>query len=155
MKSTWLAAAILAVTLAPASQAAEQVKTGQLTCEVSAGLGAIVASSKDMTCRYIPIRGRHEVYHGRIGKFGLDIGGTDRGTLTWDVFAPNARLPRRALAGDYGGFGADATIGVGVGASSMMGGMNHEISLQPVSVQTPNGLDFAAGVTSMQLVAGR
>jgi hypothetical protein len=155
MKATWAAAAVLTLALAPAAGAAEQAKTGVLSCEVSAGLGAIVASSKDMTCRYAPLRGRPEVYHGRIGKFGLDIGATDRGVLAWEVYAPVARLPRRALAGDYGGFGADATVGVGVGAASMMGGWNHQISLQPISVQTPNGLDFAAGVTSMQLMAGR
>lgn len=153
MKVLLFAAALSTALALPAF--AEQVKVGELTCDVSAGLGAIIASSKDMTCRYAPIRGRHETYHGHIGKFGLDVGATDHGVLAWEVFAPTPRLPRRALAGDYGGFGANATIGVGVGAASMMGGMDHQISLQPVSVQTPNGLDFAAGVTSMQLMAGR
>ena len=153
MNSLLLAAAVSVALAVPAF--AEQVKVGELTCEVSAGLGAIIASSKDMTCRYAPIRGRHETYHGHIGKFGLDIGATDRGVLAWGVFAPTARLPRHALAGGYSGFGANATVGVGLGAASMMGGMGHEISLQPSSVQTPNGLDFAAGVTSLQLMAGR
>ena len=153
MKALLLAAALSTVFALPAL--AEQVKVGELTCDVSAGLGAIIGSSKDMTCRYAPIRGRQEIYHGHLGKFGLDVGATDRGVLAWEVYAPSARLPRRALAGDYGGLGANATVGVGVGAASMMGGMDHQISLQPVSVQTPNGLDFAAGVTSMQLMAGR
>jgi hypothetical protein len=152
MKAPLLAAALSAALALPAF--AEQVKVGELTCNVSAGLGAIIASSKDMTCRYAPLRGRHETYHGHIGKFGLDIGATDRGVLAWGVFAPTARLPRHALAGDFGGFGANATVGVGLGAASMMGGVNHEISLQPISVQTPNGLDFAAGVTSLQLMPG-
>ena len=153
MKALLLAAALSAALALPAF--AEQVKVGELTCEVSAGLGAIIASSKDMTCNYAPIRGRREIYHGHIGKFGLDVGATDRGVLAWEVYAPSARLPRHALAGDFGGLGANATVGVGLGAASMMGGMGHQISLQPSSVQTPNGLDFAAGVTSLQLVAGR
>jgi hypothetical protein len=47
------------------------VKIGALSCEVSGGLGLIIASSKD--------------------KFGLDIGATNKGVLAWDVFAPILR----------------------------------------------------------------
>jgi hypothetical protein len=154
MKFVLVAAALTAV-FATHAVAAEQVKVGQLQCEVSAGLGMIIASSKEMECHYTSANGRrHEMYHGRINKFGLDIGPTDRGTLTWEVFAPTAGRPRHALAGDYAGFGANATIGVGLGANGMLGGANHEIGLQPISVQTQNGLNFAAGVSSMTLQPG-
>src|ERR1700733_3776323 len=103
MKVLLLAAAAVAAMAAPAF--GEEIKVGRLQCDVSAGLGMIIASSKDMECRFLTADGRHhEMYHGRINKFGLDIGGTDRGVLVWDVFATTAGPLRHALAGDYTGF---------------------------------------------------
>ena len=147
------AAALLAALALPAH--AEQVKIGRLQCVVSAGMGMIVASSKNMECRFTSANGRHhERYHGRINKFGLDFGPTGAGTLTWDVFAPTAGRLRHALAGDYAGFGADATVGVGLGANGLVGGSNRQIGLQPISVQTQTGLNVAAGISSMTLLPG-
>jgi hypothetical protein len=153
MKSILLAAAALAAASATPAFA-EQVKVGQLHCEVAAGLGMIIASSKEMECRFTSANGHHEMYHGRIKKFGIDIGGTDRGTLVWDVFAPTRGPLRHALAGDYTGVGANATIGVGLGANALMGGSSREFSLQPLSVQTQTGLDIAAGVSALELRPG-
>lgn len=153
MKFKWIAAAVVAAFVSPAY--AEQVKVGQLRCEVAAGLGMIIASSKEMECRYVSENGRHtELYHGRINKFGLDIGGTDRGLLVWDVFAPTAGPLRHALVGDYTGLGANATLGVGLGANALLGGSSRQFSLQPISVQTQTGLNVAAGVASMSLRPG-
>ena len=154
MKSlVFVAAAVGAAFAAPAY--AEEVKVGRLQCDVAAGLGMIITSSKEMECRYTSANGRrHEAYHGRINKFGVDIGGTERGTLTWDVFAPTSGPLRHALAGDYSGLGANATFGVGLGANGLMGGSSRQISLQPISVQTQTGLNIAAGVASMSLRPG-
>ena len=153
MKTLMLAAAALGLLASPAL-AAEQVKVGRLQCEVAAGLGMIIASSKDMECRFVSTQGKSELYHGKIKKFGLDIGGTDRGTLTWDVFAPTDGPLRRALAGDYAGVGASATLGVGLGANAMIGGSARQYSLQPLSVQTQTGLNIAAGVAALELRPG-
>jgi len=145
--------ALAAFAAAPAF-AAEQVKVGRLQCEVSAGLGMIIASSKEMECRFQPARGRAELYHGRIKRFGLDLGGTDRGVLAWDVVAPAGSRLRHALAGDYSGLGAAATVGVGLGANGLYSGSERQIGLQPVSLQTQTGLNIAAGVASMELRPG-
>ncbi len=153
MKSTLLAAAVLAAASATPAFA-EQVKIGRLQCEVAAGLGMIIASSKEMECRFVSEDGHREMYHGRIKKFGVDIGGTDRGTLTWDVFGATRGPLRHALAGDYTGVGANATVGVGLGANAMIGGSSREFALQPLSVQTQTGLDIAAGVSSLELRPG-
>ena len=154
MKTTILAVAALAAALATPAHAQERVKVGQLRCDVSGGLGLIVTSTKEMTCRFVSAQGREEWYHGRIRKFGLDIGGTNNGTLVWDVFAPTGGRLRGALAGDYGGVGASATVGVGLGANAMIGGSNRQISLQPLSLQMQTGLDLAAGVSSLTLRRG-
>jgi hypothetical protein len=147
-------ATAVAVAVAAPAQAGERVKIGQLRCDVAGGLGLIIASSKEMECRFTSAHGRSEMYHGRINKFGLVIGGTDRGTLLWDVFAPTDGPLHHALAGDYVGVAASATVGVGVGANALVGGSNREFNLQPLSLQTQTGLDLTAGVASLTLRPG-
>lgn len=143
------------ITLAFANPAsAERAKVGELRCEVSGGLGLIITSSKELECRFRSARGGTEAYHGRINRFGLDIGGTDRGILVWDVFAATEGPLRHSLAGEYAGVGASATVGVGLGANALVGGSNREFSLQPLSVQAQTGLNIAAGVSSITLRPG-
>jgi hypothetical protein len=74
-------------------------------------------------------------------------------SITWAVLAPTARLRPRSLSGDYGGVGAEATVGLGVGANALVGGSAQGIILQPLSVQAQQGLNVAAGVESLQLRA--
>ena len=152
MKLAFYAAAAVMACASPAF-AAEQIKVGKLQCEVAAGLGMIIASSKAMECRFLPVRGRAEMYHGFIRRFGLDLGGTDRGTMVWDVFAPTPGRFRHALAGDYSGLGAQATVGFGLGGSGLFDGAR-QIGLQPVSLQSQNGLNIAAGVAALELRPG-
>ncbi|MBV8566330.1 MAG: DUF992 domain-containing protein [Methylobacteriaceae bacterium] len=134
---------------------AQNVKVGSLRCNVAGGLGLIIASSKEMRCVFSPGRARGEYYYGTVRKFGLDIGGTNQGVLVWDVFAPTAGPPHGALAGDYVGVGASATVGAGVGANALVGGSDRSITLQPLSVQAQTGLNLAAGVASMSLRLAR
>jgi hypothetical protein len=150
-----LVAATLVLAAAPAASAQERVKVGALRCEVSAGLGLIVTSSKDIACAFTSTRGWRERYYGKILKFGLDIGATERGVLIWDVFAPTSGRLHHALAGDYSGVGASVTVGAGLGANALVGGSDRSFALQPLSVQGQTGLALAAGVESLSLRAGR
>ena len=149
-----IAALTAAVVAAQPAAAQSNVKVGALRCEVAAGLGLIVASSKEMECRFTSAHGFTEHYFGTISKFGLDIGATNKGTLAWDVFAPTLGRLRHALAGDYIGVGASATVGAGIGANALVGGLDRSFTLQPLSVQAQTGLDLAGGVSSMTLRAG-
>lgn len=151
-----LCAASLAVLTVSAQTAVAQqgVKAGALRCEVSGGLGLIITSSKDMNCVFTSARGHRERYTGTIRKFGLDIGVTDQGILAWDVFAPSKGPKRGALAGDYVGVDASATIGAGVGANALIGGSGRAFTLQPLSIQAQTGLALAAGVAELTLRAG-
>jgi hypothetical protein len=72
--------------------------------------------------------------------------------IKWTVLAPTAdAYAPGALAGDYAGVSAEATVGVGVGANALVGGSGETFVLQPVSVQAQTGLNIAAGFTSFQL----
>ncbi|MGO8800177.1 MAG: DUF992 domain-containing protein [Roseiarcus sp.] len=133
----------------------ERPKVGALRCEVSSGFGLILTSAKEMRCIFVSARGYSERYFGMIRKFGLDVGRTNRGVLAWQVFAPMHGPRRGALAGDYVGVAASATVGAGVGANALVGGSARSITLQPLSIQTQTGLALAAGVESLTLRAER
>jgi hypothetical protein len=70
--------------------------------------------------------------------------------MLWFVYAPTSR-PAGALAGSYVGASAEATILAGVGANALIGGSDHDIELQPVSLQEQAGLNIAAGVAGIEL----
>jgi len=108
-----------------------------------------------VTCMYTPANpGPREVYVGDIAKFGLDLGATSGGQMVWAVYAPTtARYG--ALAGQYVGATAEATVGAGLGANVLVGGSNRTITLQPLSVQGQTGLNVAAGVGALTLRPAR
>jgi len=130
------------------------VQAGTLECDVSAGLGMIIASKQEVSCVFVTVQGPQEAYVGSIQKFGLDIGATAGGRMAWAVFAPTNR-PAWALAGNYIGATAQATIGAGLGANVLVGGSNRTISLQPLSVSGQTGLNVAAGVADLTLRPAR
>jgi hypothetical protein len=147
--------AALAAPTSPMAQVPERTKAGTLTCDISAGIGLIITSKKELTCMFTPSQpGPREVYTGSITKFGLDLGATAGGEMVWAVYAPTNRR-FGALAGHYGGATAEATVGAGVGANVLVGGSNHTVTLQPVSVQGQAGLNVAAGVAGIDLRPAR
>lgn len=145
----FVAAALLA-TAAEANAAPHGVRVGTLTCNVASGWGFVFGSSRDLHCTY---RGNNhrEHYVGSISKFGVDIGYTEGGVLIWGVFAPTSDMRKGALEGDYGGATASATIGVGIGANVLLGGLDKSIALQPLSVEGDKGLNVAAGIGAISL----
>ena len=74
---------------------------------VSAGIGLIVASQRNVNCNFQPDNGPPENYVGHINRLGLDLGVKAGGVMAWGVFAPAAGLHHGALAGKYvGGSGS-------------------------------------------------
>lgn len=142
-----------ALTIMPAAAQDPGVKAGVLNCTVAGGTGFIFGSSKALTCTFQPVSGPVETYDGRITKFGLDVGTTGVTKIAWGVLAPAADVEPGALEGDYAGVSAEATVGAGVGANALVGGLDKSITLNPVSVQVQNGLNIAAGIASLKLTA--
>ncbi|MDA9549837.1 hypothetical protein ACM43_36330 [Bradyrhizobium sp. CCBAU 45321] len=150
--ATACAALALALTMVPATaQEAGRSRVGTLTCNISPGVGMIVAGQRQLSCIYASARGRaREAYEGTVSTLGLDIGATSGGQLVWTVFAPTT-VRRAALAGTYAGATAGGTVGAGVGANLLVGGSDRTIALQPVSVQAQTGVNVAAGISRMEL----
>lgn len=154
-----LVSAVLGVSIAALSTAAlssgamaqqSGVNVGSLQCRVSGGMGFVFGSSKDLDCLLVRTDGAGERYVGTINKYGVDIGFTKEAQMVWLVFAPGA-VAKGALAGDYGGATASATVGAGVGANVLLGGSSKQVTLQPVSVEGSAGLNVAAGVAAVTL----
>lgn len=61
--------------------------------------------------------------------------------------------PRGALAGTYTGADANASLGEDFGANDLIGGFNKAHVLQPYSLQTQEGVNFAAGTEKVTLKA--
>lgn len=143
------AAAMLAA--AGQAQATSGTNVGVLDCVIAGGVGLILGSQHDVSCVFKPAGGGgHDTYHGKITKVGLDIGFTEKSYVTWVVFAPGKTNPG-ALAGDYVGATAEATVGAGLGANVLVGGFQKSITLQPLSVEAQAGLNLAAGVAELTL----
>jgi hypothetical protein len=134
------------------AQPAGYLDAGVLNCTVAGGAGFIIGSTKSLNCTFQAGQ-RRESYSGTINKFGIDIGGTTTGVISWGVFVSKGDLGPGGLAGTYGGVSGEATIGVGVGANALVGGSNRSIVLQPFSVGAQQGLNLAVGIAGLELRA--
>lgn len=148
-----LTAATLLLGLGQTAEAASgRVQVGRLACNVAPGIGFIIGSSKQLTCRFTRNGYRPEIYHGAINKLGLDVGFTALTHIEWLVFAAtNTRYAPRALAGNYAGASGEATFGVGLGANWLVGGSRRSFALQPLSVQGQAGLNLSVAFANLSL----
>ena len=153
--ATLFAAAALSLAAPAAAQTDTGTKVGTLTCDVSSGIGLFVVEKQTMTCSYKPLKGDVTAnYTGKIETFGVTLGGVEKGHLVWGVITQTSDAPPSgALAGKYVGASADAAFGPGLGANVLVGGSNQAFALQPISVEGEIGVNIAAGVTELTLIA--
>ena len=142
---------VTAVGASGASAESRRIQVGTLTCSLSSSVGMVVGSQRNVSCTFRGGAGEpDEPYTGTMTRFGLDVGVTTGGVIVWAVFADTARHTKM-LTGTYTGASAEMSIAAGLGANVLVGGSNHTVALQPVSVQGQIGLDIAAGVGSLDL----
>jgi len=135
----------------PADAQPRQIQVGTLTCSMSASIGLIVGSQKNVNCVLKGQPGEpEEAYSGTMTTIGLDIGVTSGGVIVWTVFADTNRYAGM-LAGTYTGATAEVSIAAGLGANVLVGGSNRTVALQPLSLQGQVGLDIAAGIGQLEL----
>jgi len=144
------AAAVVAAAAVPADAQPRRVQVGTLACSISAGVGLVVASQRNVSCNFQPDGGPPEAYTGTMTRIGVDVGFTSGGAMVWGVFADTNRYAGM-LTGTYAGATAEATVAAGLGANVLVGGSNHSVALQPLSVQGQVGLNVAAGVCALEL----
>jgi len=128
-----------------------QLRAGILQCQGGQNVGFVVGSTTSLECVFQSEGRRPEPYVATVHRFGLDLGITDQTRLSWAVNAPTRRVGPGNLAGNYGGVGANASVGVGGGGNFLVGGPQNSYALQPISVQGQTGLNVAAGVADIEL----
>lgn len=139
----------------PAAAASGHVKIGVLTCAAGVEVGLLITSGEKIRCSFVPDAYGTEHYHGKIRKFGLDVGITAASVIVWAVLAvEGSKYTPFALAGEYAGVSAEETVALGLGANLLIGGSNKGFVLQPLSVQGQAGLNLAVGVSILHLEAG-
>src|SRR5262249_56160592 len=114
------AIAILAAAVAADAQP-RRVQIGNLSCSVSAGIGLIVASQRNVNCNFQPDNGPPEAYTGTMTIIGVDVGFTTGSAIAWGVFTDTNRFTGM-LAGTYAGFTAQATAVAGVRPNTLLRG---------------------------------
>lgn len=147
-----LTAVAFAASVATANaQQPGSVQVGVLECRGGQNVSYVVGSNANLNCVFQSAGGRAEGYVANIRRFGLDLGFTENTTVQWAIYAPTTRVPRGGLAGQYGGVGTNASVGVGFGGNFLVGGPNNLYGLQPVSVQGQTGLNVASGIVQLEL----
>ena len=99
--------AILAAVVVADAQP-RRVQVGTLSCSVSAGIGLIVASQRNVNCNFQPDNGPPEAYTGTMTIVGVDVGFTTGSAIVWSVFTDTNRFAGM-LTGTYVGATAQAT----------------------------------------------
>jgi hypothetical protein len=124
MKRCFIGAVSIALALALSEPtSAQQMRAGLLTCDVSGGIGLIITSQKQVSCTFKAEQaGRQEDYDGTITKYGLDLGVTGGGVMMWAVLTDTVAGPG-FLSGDYLGASGEASVGAGLGANVLIGGL--------------------------------
>ena len=146
-----IAAGLLVWLAVPVKAQPRQVKVGTLTCSLSASIGLIIGSQKNVNCIFKGNPGEpDENYTGTMTTIGLDIGVTTGGVIIWTVFADTDRY-FGMLTGTYAGATAEVSVAAGLGANVLVGGSRRAVALQPLSVQGQLGLDIAGGIGALQL----
>jgi uncharacterized protein DUF992 len=145
-----IAIAALMTPLASAD-ALPPVRAGILQCQGGQNVGFVVGSVTSLECVFKSEGRRPEPYIATVRRYGLDLGITAQTQLAWAVNAPNNRVDRGDLAGNYGGVGANASVGIGGGGNFLVGGPANSYALQPISLQGQTGLNVAAGIADLQL----
>src|SRR5450631_485030 len=152
MRFSTLSIAFVALVAPIASaNALPPVRAGILQCQGGQNVGFVVGSVTSLECVFQSEGRRPEPYIATVRRYGLDLGITAQTQLAWAVNAPNSRISRGDLAGNYGGVGANASVGVGGGGNFLVGGPANSYALQPLSVQGQTGLNVAAGVADIEL----
>ena len=92
---------------------------------------------------------------GEMGmSIGIDLQQKSNAQTVFAVIAVSSdtRTEAYSLEGSYVGGMASAALGIGAGASVMIGGGNKNFSLHPVAVETSTGLGAALGISYLTLV---
>ena len=106
----------------PSAIAQTPVRAGILQCQGGQNVGFVVGSVTSFECVFQSEGRRPNPIIATVRRYGLDLGFTGQTRLgLGSQRAERPGWPRR-IAGNYGGVGANASVGVGFGGNFLVGG---------------------------------
>ena len=135
----------------PESRGAE---VGVLTCETVPGTSSsvLISSRVELDCRFRSPGGEEEPYAGEAGiSLGLDLAWQRDEVIRFAVLSAVRNHDPGFLAGRFVGASASATLGVGLGVGTLVGGGEDQLTLQPVGLSTGSGLGLSVGLSYLVL----
>ena len=149
--STLTLATLAALAPIASANALPPVRAGILQCQGGQNVGFVVGSVASLECVFQSEGRRPEPYVATVRRIGVDLGFTQQTQFQWAAYGPTHAIGRGGLTGQYGGVGANASVGVGFGGNFLVGGPQNAYGLQPLSVQGQTGLNVAAGIAGLEL----
>jgi len=154
-KFTLAAAAALLAAAGQGVMAQGGVKLGVIECNVVPGsrVNLLIRSTADVECVFNN-QGTTEYYKGETGiALGLDLSFKSNQKLAFTVIGAvdDVQPGAHALRGKFVGGEVSAAAGVGLGAKALVGGSNKNISLQPLALETSEGLGASGGLSFLYL----
>jgi hypothetical protein len=134
------------------ANANSRIYIGSLTCNIAAGTGYILASSKKMDCVFLGKDGASTAqYDGTINKVGIDIGYTKAMHTIWRVYSLGSDRKADQIAGTYVGEQGTAAAGSQAGGNWIYGGPNAEIGMVASGIVQDAGYNLAMGIAEMTI----
>ena len=134
------------------TNANSRIYIGSLNCNVAAGTGYVLASSKGMDCVFIGKDGVSTAqYTGTITKIGVDVGYTKAVHTIWRVYSLGSDRAANSLAGSYVGEQGTVAAGGQAGGNWLYGGPNAEIGMIASGIVQDAGYNLALGIGSISL----
>ena len=124
---------------------------GTLTCSLSASIGLVVGSQRNVSCLFRGTSGEpDEPYTGTMTRVGLDVGLTT-GSVIFGRCSRTRTATKGCSPAPIPGRRQKCPLPLVSAPTSSSAGSNRTLALQPLSVQGQIGLDIAAGVGSLDL----
>ncbi|OFX01680.1 MAG: hypothetical protein A3D94_16625 [Alphaproteobacteria bacterium RIFCSPHIGHO2_12_FULL_66_14] len=134
------------------TNANSRIYIGSLTCNIAAGTGYILASSKKMDCVFLGKDGVSTAqYDGTITKVGVDIGYSKAVHTIWRVYSLGSERAANSLSGAYVGEQSSAAAGNQAGGNWLYGGAHAEVGMVASGIIKDAGYNLAVGVAEMDL----
>ena len=130
--------------------ASADVELGVLSCKsvVGSRLNLVIRSTVDVKCEMKYSGGEVERYKGETGiALGLDLSFKDNEEIAFTVIsASEVKVGSYPVTGKYIGAKATVSAGIGLGAAALIGGSNDNFGLNPLALETNQGVGVAADI---------
>lgn len=152
LAATGLAVTVFGAALSISSPAEAAVANlGTLKCILDPGTKEPFGVERELSCTYAPITGPEADFTGVVKKIGVETPSQEKIVMIWSVAGPQDGLAADDLEGRY--IGSLAAPDDDANAPGLVGGVNSDIVLTPLTVEPDAGDNAATLILELDLRA--